>query len=64
MAMNHRTTALEEAAAGLHHRGTSAKQQSEGQEETGPDQEVRGKQLEGSFHGICTTVLAAHVYTY
>lgn len=69
MARNHRRTAVEEAAASFcrvsrHHGGTLAERWSEKQEETGPDQKVQGKQLEGSLHGICATVPAAHLYTY
>lgn len=62
MARNDRTAAV--CRASRCYRGTSAKHWLEGQEETGPDQKVQGKQLEGSLHGICATVPATHLYTY
>lgn len=59
MAMNNRTIVLQ-AAEGFQGKLASW---TEGQEETGPDQEVQGKQLEGSLHNICTMVPDIQVYT-
>lgn len=58
MAMNNRTT-VTEAAEGFQGKLASW---TEGQEETGLDQEVQRKQLEGSLHNICTMVPDIQVY--